>query len=517
MRSLIGLGALAALVLATPADEKKAAAETTPTLEEALSQAAPKLLAAARERGIKNVGTLKILVGFADGQMRPSLGSLNYSLPDRLEVALILAQDAQAPEAEQVGVISRCTRTLGKTGRGGLDHRTKDGRAEFFTFKKTPFVFIPGDDKTPEENRGRAWGRQSNLTVPVDDKLMFLTGEATLSKDLRTLTIRFQGFHNKPGGEKLKLIDLGTVICAVEPRLLSEVGVSYDGSRSPLRAKREEEAKEEREKVVLNTVKYVPQKDDTPRQVGDKVKEALKLLEDDPPVKLEILYGGEPVKVGPNPLQPPTDTVLLAVPEPKEGQKVTFRLNNRRPERLGVLLRVNGQNTIFPDEDRDAEGFRCYKWVLDPMGGPRASIDVEGFQTSDKQRRDFEVRSEQDAVKEGLLTYTEATGTFQFEVYRPREGAGDALVLNTEDKRPEALTTIGRGAQFVSQQTRPGTLAALQAKLRENTKAALACRDSARGAVVAGKVGDNEVKRVGFNAFPDPYLSVTIRYFAPKK
>jgi hypothetical protein len=504
-----GLTALALGVLAAPAaaDEKKAEPAAAPSLEEALASAARDVLKEARARKIKNVGTLKFVVTLGDVVERPNLGSLNYSLPDRLEVALILAQDPDTPPAQQIGVIKRCNATVAKTGAAGLgnlNHRNKAGRAKFFELRKAGFQ--------------RGWGRDDQLDVPVNADLMFITGEAALSKDLRTLKITVQGFHNRPEKalekEKLELITLATVTAAVEPRLLSEVGVSYDGSRSPLRGKREEEVKKEREEPVVKAEKFVPREKDTTQQADDKVQDGLKLLKTSP-VKLEILLDGKAVEPIRNPLKPPADHVLLAVPPIKEGQRLTFRLTNTDSSTLGVLLRVNGENTIFPDEDRDTEGYRCFKWVLSPKGQKGDMIEVKGFQTKDDSRNKFEVVSDEEAIKGGMR-YTDATGTFQFEVYRSRQGDGDALAMKDEDKRSGALTMIGRGGQALSRETRAVNLKALQEMLRKDANAVTDCRDG-RSVVIKGAGEKNEVERIGFNAFPDPYVSVTIRYFTPKK
>src|SRR5260370_33767414 len=84
------IGAAAVLPAAAGAAR---AADPLP-LDKALRQAAPAVLRELHARkGVTNVGVLKSLAARGDGDPRDDLGAINRSLADRLEVALVLAQE----------------------------------------------------------------------------------------------------------------------------------------------------------------------------------------------------------------------------------------------------------------------------------------------------------------------------------------------------------------------------------------------------------------------------------------
>ena len=64
------------------------------------------------------------------------------------------------------------------------------------------------------------------------------------------------------------------------------------------------------------------------------------------------------------------------ISEPQEGQKVKLVLNYKAKDhgRYGIVLKVNGENTIAHQHLND---FECRKWVLGPNDPP---IAVLGYQ-----------------------------------------------------------------------------------------------------------------------------------------
>ena len=96
------------------------------------------------------------------------------------------------------------------------------------------------------------------------------------------------------------------------------------------------------------------------------------------PVELQILYDGVAQKPTPDPGATYTTNVLLRVPPPGEKTKVMFRLTNRSKETYGVVLRINGRNTIY--EQRD-DPMSCYKWILKMD----ESVLIKGIQKDEKK------------------------------------------------------------------------------------------------------------------------------------
>ena len=168
-----------------------------------------------------------------------------------------------------------------------------------------------------------------------------------------------------------------------------------------------------------------------------------------------------------------------------------------------MVLKVNGDNTLFPEEtvsdDRNA-----WKWIL----GPKDKIEVTGFQTTNKVVKTFEVSPVQPSDA-SVVRYNPHAGAFQVVVYRAMT-AGDAPPMKKAKPVADAVF-IGRG--FPPVRTREDSLKTLQGLLRENRTAP---GGSARGYVVPGGETHGLVKQVPFKAFGEPG-SLTITYYAPER
>src|SRR5262245_15617379 len=135
-------------------------------LDAALKEQAKKILDYAREHNAKNIGVLKFLVRTGDGPFSGNAGPLNNGLADRLSVALVIA----LPN-DEIGIIGNTEAVLSTSKHNHLD---ETGRAGIL---RAPGYVL-------------AWG---NPEIPVKPDL-FVTGTATLSKDLKQTTVRFQAF-----------------------------------------------------------------------------------------------------------------------------------------------------------------------------------------------------------------------------------------------------------------------------------------------------------------------------------
>src|SRR5262249_36398552 len=149
-----------------------------------------------------------------------------------------------------------------------------------------------------------AWG---DKPVKAD---AFVTGLVEFSPDLRTVNVTVLAFDRR--GEEPEKVCAFTA--ATDARTLAEAGESFllKGARG---------AFDNGELLVQATKSAV--------QTSEQ-KAAYPLEES--PVELKVLYDGREVPVAKN----------GTVPEPREGQKVTFALKNRGRERYGVVLLVNG-------------------------------------------------------------------------------------------------------------------------------------------------------------------------------
>ena len=91
---------LAALIVAAVAGPTSAE-ERLETLDHQLLRHAPGVFRYLKEHGYKSVGVLKFRVKIGDQPLSDHVGPLNLSLADRLETALILADDFREP----IGII----------------------------------------------------------------------------------------------------------------------------------------------------------------------------------------------------------------------------------------------------------------------------------------------------------------------------------------------------------------------------------------------------------------------------
>jgi hypothetical protein len=470
---LAGLAVLAALAPAARADEPK------PPLDQALRDNAPKVLKKLADKKYKNIGVLKFLVDNGTGKPRDDVGPLNTSLADRLEVALVLS----LPD-ESLGVVGNATKGVAASPTPGANHRTEEGRKEILGINKKYFL-VPW--RTGKEDTG----------VKPD---AFLTGVAVLSKDRRSLHVVVQVFDRADQGKELRTVD--EFDAANDLRTLTESGITYstrgikDGTVLPSGSP---------ELLAKATPpEDIPQPDDKPATLLEKAERALVDFEGSP-VKLEILYDDKPQHVQAAPLGLDQGNVLLRVATPgaaPKKQAVTFRLTNpSKTDTYGVVLKVNGQNTIHREQ---SAAYDCKKWILEPGD----NIVIRGFQLDEDNDKAFEVLAPEVAAGRGVY-YGDNAGTFSLDVFR-------------SGKEPEAVArldvaAVSRGMSKLTGQPKATTLKGFQDQLQEETG-----RDQkearSRGLVTdQGRVGSHPVKQVTFIPTPYPVVSATIRYYDPQK
>src|SRR5262249_42900664 len=134
------------------------------------------------------------------------------------------------------------------------------------------------------------------------------------------------------------------------PRVLTDLGYSYlitpktdpelfKGIRGVVKKGQLQQT------VVDQSIKY----DEEANNGGTS---ALPSLDKDGPVRLSIFVNGQAAPI-----------VNGSIPEPKETDSLVFQLENVTDAVHGVVLKVNGENTIY-HEKFDCKD--CYKWILKP-------------------------------------------------------------------------------------------------------------------------------------------------------
>ena len=124
------------------------------------------------------------------------------------------------------------------------------------------------------------------------------------------------------------------------------------------------------------------------------------------------------------------------VAEPKEGQKVTLKLENKGSEQMAVVLKVNGMNTIFQETQ---DPLNCTKWVLEPG----KTYNIRGFYTGETGDNllPFKVLSDEESkAKAEEMKDNTAFGCVEIFVFR--SGTGTGTTPEDEEK------TISRHVSF---------------------------------------------------------------------
>jgi hypothetical protein len=460
------LSLIATLALVAVGTGSARAADKLPPLDEALRDNATKIVKDLHQHKYKNVGVLKFLVRTGDGPARDNAGPLNSSLADRLEVALTLALDDNT-----LGIIANASKGVSESGNKRATHLTPQGRKELFTIRKKNFQ-IP-------------W----NVGEGVEPDA-FLTGEAQLSPDRRTIKVVVQRFDR---AEPEKLVPICEFTAASDLRTLTETGVTF-ATRG---------AFDEPEVLIAKATETAPQPDDKADTLQKKADIALADLEKSP-IKLEILYDKVGQTVRPSPVPADKSSALLSLPTPKASQKVSFRLTNTdRDTTYGVVLKINGQNTIKREQQ---DGIDCKKWIL--KGGE--SVTIAGFQLNDKDSDEFKVQTPYESEL-NAVNYGDNSGTITLVAFRAGK-AEEVLVKNDV-----AVATISRGMLSLHNEPKATDLGRFQDQLKKEAGDDMK-EARTRGIVTgSGNIGNNPVDQVEFTPNPIPVLSATIRYYDPRQ
>lgn len=417
----------------------------------------PNIVDYLRNKGIQTVGVLKFRVAKPGDKLTDSAGPVNSLLADRLEVGLILANSFD--ETKQIQVIKDASSQAAKVD--GANHLTTEGRKIIF-----------------DSSYKLAWG---DKTARAD---AFLTGIIQVHDNNRTASIGILCF-DKNGSKLERACDVFEA--ELDASTLGELGESFilrgafDGGDSELTF---EDRQQQRQKRVVEQAKQVKAK-----------TTAFPLSDSAAPMKLEVLFDGSRVDVE-------TRNGRAFIPEPVTGQKVEFALvrGSRAQGRLGVLLKVNGENTLYRETNRDID---CSKWILSPE---HKKTLVRGYQSADgKTAEKFTVLSRSESAKRAI-DYGRNVGQIQLTVFQEITGPKPTPALLDEDE--EDLIAMLRGVQ---PEKTPQNLSALKRQVRTIGLEGL----RTRGLIVQGEKTDNAIRVVTFEPDPTPIMSVTITYYKP--
>ena len=425
------------------------------SITQGMQEQIPSIISFLNEKNLKNVGVLKFRVRKAGEQeVSDSVGPINSLLADRLELGLILANPFD--ESKQLRIIEGASDQVAKIA--GANHLEDEGRKKLFGHEYSV-----------------AWGDE---VVKPD---AFITGGVVINDDNVSARVVLL-YVSKDGGDAQQL---GRVFSAqLDAQSLSESGQSFtlrgifDHGKTSTSFKAAQ--KEKQEAVRTQVTKVIRQKANFP------------LFDAASPMRLEIQYDGQNV-----PIEIRDGEAFVR--EPREGQNVELVLirNSSTKGRLGVVLKVNGENTLYRSTVRDFDG---PKWIFSPHH--KKSI-VKGYQIDQNRIEKFKILSDQES-KRRAMNYGRNVGQIQLTVFPELTGLDPSEFILDEEE--EDLVAMFRGAHPKSQ---PKNLGALKHQIRLAGKNG----SQTRGLIVGGENAANKINIVQFKPDPTPLMSVTITYY----
>jgi hypothetical protein len=423
------------------------------TVERELLRSAPAVLEYCREQGYQNIGVLKFRVRKGNERISDRVGTLNTFLAERLEAALIL--NNKSVGAGPIGIVRNASAIAAQTP--GANHTTEEGRQRLF-----------------EAAYPLAWGNPPPEVTPD----AFITGLAVISTDLREMNIGILVF-DRQGGELKRAAPVLQAEVGIDA--LSEIGESF-----ALRGAFDDGAPKLTETQLVQTALEV------------KTQKVVHPLQDaKAPVSLDVSYDGRNVAIE-------FRNGEAQIPEPNEKETVTLTLRRNSQvtdERLAVVIKVNGENTLFRERKRELD---CRKWILEPGAPP---IVIRGYQKSDKTYEAFRVLSDDESLV-SELNYGVDVGMISITVFREAvpEDLPPTELLSEEDEDLLAMTRSAFPA------TAPATLGALKEQLRGGTRGG----SRTRGLIESGAEAKGGIRIVEFTPNPTPVMTAAIRYYQPK-
>lgn len=427
-------------------------------LDKQLLKQAYTILETLREKEVDNVGVLKFRIKKGAEPATDRAGTLNLRLAEKLEMALILANKIQNP----IGIVRNANKTASTIA--GANHLTQEGRKLLFT---TQYSLAWGEDKV------------------IPD--VFITGVAFIDPSFQSMSVGLSMFDSS-GAELVPLSKF-----EVKPDLdnLLESGESFtvrgvfdQGSLKMTTDERKDKATDEAVKATLLV------KSETAAQTKPTLSKLHPLSPSHPdsPISLEIRYDGK--------IQPIEFREGAAfVSEPNENQKVSFvvrRKGNARP-RLGIVLKVNGENTLYRQKLPDAQ---CSPWIFEPSLN---EFGVYGYQLDAQSLQQFKVLSQAQS-KSKEIDYGEFVGTISISVLNEQTVEPKSSIdLLADDSEDFAILTR---STFPSKP--PRNLSALRHQLAHS---------STRGLIVEGAVVQQNVETAQFKADSIPMMTATIKYY----
>jgi hypothetical protein len=419
------------------------------------------------EDGHLHVGVLNFCVQLGN-KPAYNAGPLNRRLANRLELALLLALDP-ATNNDRVRILQYASDAVVEQSILKANHLTVVGRQAFFNRDYTPW-----------------WGSESEGLQPH----AFVTGVARIDLEKERVTVTIQAFDSE--GEKL--LTAHTFDVPLDPRTLSEAGVSL--------VARGQKFKDKEIKPTSSTPPEIKPKAGSLLRGFDTLNAVAKLRTTlgDSPVKLKLLYDGKEQELDYD----------GRYPEPKEGQKVQFLLSNDSDLDFGVVLRVNGRNTLYPDRDNPDDRL-APMWIV----RKKETLPINGFYYRVGDPKAFEVATKEQS-QNASRKYGPKPGTFSFAVFAAKKDVREDATSGapTEKVRSSSGDTLLVSLGLPAKVKKPIKLKDLQANLRKPNGAENAGNGlQARGLIGEGGKLNEVVEEKEFDRADRSLIALSLRYY----
>jgi hypothetical protein len=438
-------------------------------IDDRLVVEAPRVMDFIKKKGYHNVGVLR----FKATPSSPG-ETISYKMANRLENALILLDDDKHP----VAILAN-----------------KDvSRVAYARSSHANFSTARGRSALLQSSYPLAWGRESRKPDA------FLTGDVQLSKNRKTVTIVVKAFDRKNPNQVQEVLRLRDV--RTDRDILASMGQSYVVPRKILKRPAPGQADETAAKDTANR----DQTNTSPVQDPEN------------PVQLEVSFGGQPATLEPDSSSPGELKIQRQKTQtPQQGQEVKMVLSNKGTERVGVVLAVNGKNTLFQEDLTSTQPGDCTKWVL----GPNEQYEIKGFYKEDNKLVPFRVLSEEESAQAELAP--EHKGIIALHVFREGSGGSEGLNITKPDlgrKTPgQRAPNLSSARARASKATRTRSVAGklrVDHSARRPASRVVRHQKGKRGLIVddpENEAAGPTLTRVEFKPDSQPAVSLFIRYY----
>ncbi len=336
-------------------------------------------------------------------------------LANKLQNLLILTNPAgEAGEYTVLGDAGKTAAAAGKARGKAIDWTTPEGRKALLALQ-LPVVWDDAKKLAPDT---------------------YLTGELTLTADLKGATVKLVSFSAKDGGAALKsmcnLQESATAKIRVDRNTLADLGKSFAVSKSVLT--------KPHAKTTAGRTKAVVEPDETASEsaagagglaAGPSSGGATAFA--NCPVELTVIASGQPIAISPD----GSNNFRLAK-TPPPGTDLSFNLKNTGDKAVAVLLTIDGINVIQIEDDQradvNANREKWRKFVLQPgtlytIAAWRKSLDGTGdkkitVDTEQNSAARFATMQPATAGKIELLVYPANTDVGTVPTVTPASGDG---------------------------------------------------------------------------------------------